>query len=130
MKPTYHEHELFQSQLKHLIVELFRLAIPEPDKIPNDAPLLGGTLDLDSLDALELAICVEEKFGVTIQSRAESHDAFATINSLTAFIRRNREMYRQPNDAIQAPASASVESTFADRNYQEALTLQPVGNVG
>lgn len=130
MKSTNLEEEVFLSQLKHLIVELFRLPVPEPDKIPNDTPLLGGTLQLDSLDALELAICVEERFGVIIQSKAESHDAFATINSLNTFIRRNREMYRLPKSAIEELALAPPELSFADRNHQDALTLQPVGSVG
>ena len=75
-----------RSQLKRLIVDLFRLDISDPESIPDSAPLLDGNLGLDSLDALELAICLEEKFGITIQSREESHRAFASIDSLTGYI--------------------------------------------
>ena len=74
------------SQLKRLIVDLFRLDITEPEKIADHAPLIGGSLGLDSLDALELAICLEEKFGITIQTREESQSAFASIDSLASYI--------------------------------------------
>ena len=74
------------SQLKHLVVEMFRPDIPEPDQIDDQAPLLSGSLGLDSLDALELAMAVEERFGISIGSRQESLSAFASIASLSAFI--------------------------------------------
>lgn len=95
------EQEIFRSELKHLIVRLFRLPVPEPDKIPNDAPLLGGSLNLDSLDALELAICIEEKFGVTIQNKAESDGAFASIDSLYTFIWKATGAPALPNQAVR-----------------------------
>lgn len=83
---TRHDPDPLPSRLKHLIAEQFRLDLPEPDMIPDHAPLIGGSLGLDSLDALELAICVEEQFGITIQSQAESVHAFASIASLTHFV--------------------------------------------
>lgn len=84
---TCHDQDPLPSHLKHLIAVQFRLDLPEPDKIPDHAPLIGGNLGLDSLDALELAICLEEQFGITIHSQAESVHAFASIASLTDFIR-------------------------------------------
>ncbi len=109
MNPANAEQELFRSQLKHLIVDLFRLPVPEPDRISNQAPLMGGDLGLDSLDALELAIRIEEKFGVTIQSNAESNDAFANVDSLAAFICKGRFLNNQPRLTISehTPARAS-----------------------
>ncbi len=83
---TRHDPDPLPSRLKHLIAAQFRLDRPELDKIPDHAPLIGGSLGLDSLDALELAICVEEQFGITIQSQAESLHAFASIDSLTHFV--------------------------------------------
>lgn len=86
MKNHHPGQDPIPAQLKRLIVDLFRLDISEPEAIADDAPLIGGSLGLDSLDALELAICLEEKFGVTIQSREESLRAFASIASLTRYI--------------------------------------------
>jgi len=43
---------------------MFRLDVLMPDGIADDAPLVGGSLDLDSCDLLELALCIEETFGI------------------------------------------------------------------
>ena len=83
---TNHHRDFLPSRLKHLIAGLFRLNLAEPDKIPDDEPLIGGRLGLDSLDALELAMRVEEEFGITIHSQEESLRAFASIASLADFI--------------------------------------------
>ena len=65
---------------------MFRLDILEPDKIADHEPLIGGGLGLDSLDAVEFAMCLEEVFGITIHLREESHSALASIASLADFI--------------------------------------------
>jgi len=80
-----------RSRLKHLIAELFRLDLVDPDKIADNEALIGGSLGLDSLDALELAMCVEEEFGITITSRAESVCAFTSIASLAGYIQARSE---------------------------------------
>ena len=80
------EPDKLPSELKHLVAELFSLKISDPDSIANDAPLFGGSLGLDSLDALELAMCIEEEFGLTLSNREESQRAFSSISSLTHFI--------------------------------------------
>jgi acyl carrier protein len=88
------------SQLKHLITDMFRLDIIEPDKIADHEPLVGGRLGLNRLDALELALCLEEGFGIRICSLEESHHAFASIASLAVFIhthvKTNRTRSRRP----------------------------------
>ncbi len=77
------------SQLKHLIADLFRLDILDPEKISDDEPLQGGSLDLDSLDALELALCIEEIFGLTILRRDSSPRPFSSIANLASYICEN-----------------------------------------
>jgi acyl carrier protein len=78
--------DLLLSHLKHLVVDILRLDILEPNKIASDESLMGGNLCLDSLDALELAICVEEEFGVAICGGKESPRVFTNIASLADFI--------------------------------------------
>jgi acyl carrier protein len=80
------DQSLLLSQLKYLVADMFRLDILEPDKIADDEPLIGNSLCLDSLDVLELAICVEEEFGIAIRSGEESHSVFTSIASLADFI--------------------------------------------
>jgi acyl carrier protein len=94
------DHRLDQrtmlSQLKHLIADLFRPDILESDKIAGNDPLMSG--DLDSLDALELAICIEEKFGIEVCKREESRHAFASIAILAGFIHaRKKENHARPH---------------------------------
>jgi acyl carrier protein len=74
------------SHLKNLVAGISRLDVLDPDRITDDEPLMGGSLCLDSLDALELAICVEEEFGIAICGGKESHRAFTSIANLAAFI--------------------------------------------
>ena len=80
------KQDLLPSRLKHLVADLFRPDISEPDTISDRAPLIGGSLGLDSLDALELALCVEEEFGLALYSPEDSQRAFSSISSLAVFI--------------------------------------------
>ena len=80
------KQDLLPSRLKHLVADLFRPDISEPDTISDRAPLIGGNLGLDSLDALELALCVEEEFGLALYSPEDSQRAFSSISSLAVFI--------------------------------------------
>lgn len=86
VKTSGFDQDLLSARLKQLVVELFRLDILEPEGIAAAEPLIGGSLGLDSFDAVELAICIEEEFGITLCSRGVSHSAFASIASLADFI--------------------------------------------
>jgi acyl carrier protein len=56
-------------------------------EIDDDTPLFGDGLGLDSLDALQLAVGVEKRFGVSISNREEGQRAFQSINTLAAYLR-------------------------------------------
>jgi acyl carrier protein len=57
-----------------------------PEDIEDGAPLFGEGLGLDSLDALQLAMAVEERFGVTIPEGEEAKAIFASVDALAAYI--------------------------------------------
>jgi acyl carrier protein len=80
------DQDLLLSRLKNLVAGTSRLDILDPDRIADDEPLMGGSLCRDSLDALELALCVEEEFGIAICGGKELHRALTTIANLAAFI--------------------------------------------
>lgn len=84
------------AQLKVLVVETLRLEDVTPDDIPDDEPLIGGGLSLDSIDALELVVRLEKEFGIKIASSEESRTALASIGSLAAFIRAHASPGRLP----------------------------------
>ncbi|TKD03227.1 hypothetical protein E8A74_26995 [Polyangium fumosum] len=61
-----------------------------PSDIDDAAPLFGEGrgLGLDSLDALQLAMSVEEKFGVRVPEGDEARSIFASVNALADHIVR------------------------------------------
>ena len=94
------------AELKRLIADRFHLDEMAMSRISPQAPLIGGSLGLDSLDGFELALCLEDRFGVTFGSAAETHAACASLASLAGHIRRhNRE---QPGRVPAAPAAGPL----------------------
>ena len=77
-----------QRKLKELIVAELNLEGKTPADIDDAAPLFGGGLGLDSLDALQLAMSVEEQFGVRIPEGDEARPIFASVNALADHIIR------------------------------------------
>ena len=73
-------------ELKSLIVRELNLEGRDPASIEDDAPLFGEGLGLDSLDALQLAMSIEEKFAVRIPEGPEGRTAFASVSALAAWI--------------------------------------------
>ena len=80
------------NRLKHLIVETLNLEDVVPEEIPDDEPLFGQGLDLDSIDALELVLKLEKEFGIKIESSEQSRKALRTVNTLAAHIREHGQM--------------------------------------
>jgi acyl carrier protein len=76
-----------ESELKRLIVEALVLEDIAPDEIESEAPLFVEGLGLDSIDALELAMALEERFGVKIEDDPdENRRIFASVRSLAEFV--------------------------------------------
>ena len=77
--------ELLQQELAALFVQALNLETA-PKDIDPDAALYGEGLGLDSLDALQLAMSVEERFGVSIPEGPEARPIFASVDALVAHI--------------------------------------------
>jgi len=83
--------EALEAELKGLIVESLALEDIEPAEIESGAPLFVERLGLDSIDALELAMALEERFGVKIGEDPEVNQRiFASVASLASFVEENR----------------------------------------
>ena len=72
--------------LKKMIIETLRLEDITPGDIDNKASLFREGLGLDSIDALELVVAIEKIFNIIIEDEDVGKKAFASINSLAAFI--------------------------------------------
>ncbi len=79
------------SQLRELIVSELQLPGKTADDLADEQPLFGeGGLGLDSLDALQIAMAIEERHGVRVPEGAEARPVFASVSSLAAFVLRAR----------------------------------------
>ncbi len=72
--------------LKRLLVEGLRLDGVRPESIQDAEPIFVEGLGLDSIDALELVVLVEERFHVVIPDEEVGKLAFASINALADYI--------------------------------------------
>lgn len=78
-------------ELKTLLITELNLEDISPDDIDASAPLFRDGLGLDSIDALELAVVIDKKYGIKIKSSDERNkEIFSTLNALADFITVNR----------------------------------------
>jgi acyl carrier protein len=75
--------------IKELIVTELKLEGRDPASIVDDAPLFGEGLGLDSLDALQLAMSIEERFGVRIPEGEGARAIFRSVSALADHIAAN-----------------------------------------
>ncbi len=77
-------------ELKKEIIEALNLGDITPEDIDADAPLFGSGLGLDSIDALELIVLMEKKYGIKLENPAKGKEVFKSINVMAQFITENR----------------------------------------
>ena len=79
------------ADLKTMIVEVLALEDIRPEEIDTDAPLFVEGLGLDSIDALELAMGLEERYGVIITDDPERNEKiFASVAALATLVEGER----------------------------------------
>lgn len=80
------------SEIKGLLVAELNLAGKDPTSIADDGPLFGeGGLGLDSLDALQIAMVLEEHFAVRVPEGDEARPIFRSVSSLAEFVEANQK---------------------------------------
>lgn len=76
-----------QLEIKNLIIEALGLEDISPADIGDDLTLFGDGLGLDSVDALELGLAIQKRFGIKIDADAkDTRKHFASVASLAAFV--------------------------------------------
>ena len=83
-----------RARIKRVIIDTLGLEGLTPDMIADEAPLFGppdaegSGLGLDSIDALELLVVLEKDFGVSVETGEIDLEAFRSVASLEAFVKR------------------------------------------
>jgi acyl carrier protein len=84
-------HTALQGEIAALLVEALNLEIA-PESIDPDAPLYGEGLGLDSIDILEVALVVSQRYGFQLRSDDEDNvRIFKSLASLSDHIAANRQ---------------------------------------
>ncbi|MGD8784508.1 MAG: phosphopantetheine-binding protein [Thioalkalispiraceae bacterium] len=82
--------EQLEQELKELIIEVLDLEDISVDDINSEEPLFVDGLGLDSIDALELGVALQKKYGVKIEAEGEqTRELFASVRNLANFIKEN-----------------------------------------
>ncbi len=80
------DRDELKTRLKHLLVDGLKLEGVAPESIRDAEPIFVEGLGLDSIDALELVVLVEEQFHVVIPDEEVGKQAFSSINALADYI--------------------------------------------
>lgn len=75
-----------KSRIKRALIEELDLRGKSEQDIDDAAPLFGEGLGLDSLDALQLAMAIEERFGVAVPEGEAGRAVFASVDAIAEFL--------------------------------------------
>ncbi|CAG9180232.1 phosphopantetheine-binding protein [Cupriavidus pampae] len=93
--------QALEQEIKELIVTSLALEEVAPADIDTDAPLFIEGLGLDSIDALELGLALQKRFGVTMSGDKEEVRArFASVAALASFVAAQRAAGGAGSDSV------------------------------
>jgi acyl carrier protein len=79
--------------VKQLIIDVLQLEDVSVDDIDSDAPLFVEGLGLDSIDALELGVALQKRYGISLSADSEdTRRHFTSVKALAALIETHRKM--------------------------------------
>jgi acyl carrier protein len=75
-----------KEQLKPIILKSLRITDMSPEDLRDDQPLLGGELEIDSVDILQLVLEIERYFGIKLVEANFDQKHFESLNTLASII--------------------------------------------
>lgn len=72
--------------LKAQIVEQLNLQEVKPEEIGDDQPLFKDGLGLDSIDALEIIVLLQQQYGIRIANPEQGPEIFYSVRTIAEFI--------------------------------------------
>ncbi len=84
-------HSPFETEIAQLIIDTLNLEEVAADGIEPDQPLFREGLGLDSIDALELALALSQRYGCQLRSDdVENVRIFSSLRALSAYVEQHR----------------------------------------
>lgn len=85
--------EELKQEIKLLIMDVLDITDVKPDEVGNDDQLFaeGNVMGLDSIDALEIVMALQERYGVRIDDKNQSRFILRSVSSIAEFISKNRK---------------------------------------
>ena len=82
---------MLEQEVKELIIDVLQLEDITPADIDSEAPLFVDGLGLDSIDALEIGVALQKRYGITLSAESqETRRHFASVRALASMIEANR----------------------------------------
>jgi acyl carrier protein len=83
--------QVLEEEVKQLIIDVLQLEDMSPADIEASAPLFVEGLGLDSIDALELGVALQKRYGITLSADSEeTRRHFASVRALATMISGKR----------------------------------------
>jgi acyl carrier protein len=80
-----------EHEIKELIIATLSLEDIQADDIDAEAALFNDGLGLDSIDALELGLALQKRYGLSLSAESqETRQHFASVRALAAFVAAQR----------------------------------------
>lgn len=79
-----------KENLKRQIIEQLNLKDIKPEDIGDDTPLFVEGLGLDSIDALELIVLLQQHYGIKMTRAEDGPRIFRSVNTMAEFILANK----------------------------------------
>ncbi len=76
-----------KEQLKPIILKSLRITDLTPEDLRDDQPLLGGDLEIDSIDILQLILEIERHFGIKLVGGKFDEKVWASIRRFGSYHR-------------------------------------------
>ncbi len=84
---------MLEQEVKELIISSLQLEDITPADIDSAAPLFVDGLGLDSIDALELGVALQKRYGISLSAEAEdTRQHFASVNALVKLVETHRKI--------------------------------------
>lgn len=81
-----------EQEIKEIIISSLALEDITPDDIDPSAPLFVEGLGLDSIDALELGLALQKRYGLSMSADSEqTRKHFRSVQSLATFVAASRK---------------------------------------